>query len=106
MTDAHKWGLTVTRSETPGGHTISVAGRLSQANAPKLAGALEDDIAAGHREMVLDLSEVDYVSSAALEVLKQTSERLSQAGGRLLLSNPTPPVRVALELAGIPVAAR
>ena len=106
MTDAHKWGLTVTRSETSGGHIISLAGRLSRANAPTLAGALEDDIAAGHREIVLDLSGVDYASSAALEILKHTSERLSQAGGRLVLSDPTPPVRVALDLAGIAAAPR
>ncbi|HTL46063.1 MAG TPA: STAS domain-containing protein [Vicinamibacterales bacterium] len=99
MTDAHRWGLTVTRSGGPETVTVSVTGRVSNATSANLEEALEQ-AAAGAREVVLDLAGVDYVSSAGLQVLARASERLAGSGGRLVLAAAQPPVRVALELAG------
>ena len=85
----------------PRGATIALTGRVSHANAPNLAAALDAAVSAGHREIVVDLGETDYVSSAGLEVLARASERLAALGGRLVLAAARPPVRIALELAGI-----
>ena len=101
MTDAHKWGLTVARSEGSGPSAFVLTGRISLTTAPQLEQALDAAVAAGTREIVVDLAGVDYVSSAGLKVLARTAERLTALGGRLVLAAPQPPVRVALELAGI-----
>ncbi len=50
--------------------------------------------------MVLDLSQVDYLSGAALSVLERLATEIAGRGGRLVLRNPAIPVRVALELSG------
>jgi anti-anti-sigma factor len=101
MTDARKWGLTATRSGAAGPATIALTGRISHANAPSLAEALDAAVAAGNREIVVDLAGVDYVSSTGLEGLRRISERLTALGGRLVLAAAQPPVKIALELAGI-----
>jgi anti-anti-sigma factor len=57
-------------------------------------------LAAGVMNVVLDLSCVDYLSSAALETLERMSRDLASTGGRLILRAPADPVRIALELSG------
>jgi anti-anti-sigma regulatory factor len=54
----------------------------------------------GVLDLVLDLSCVDYLSSAALEALERLSRDLAGKGGRLILRAPADPVRIALELSG------
>jgi len=105
MTDAQTWGLTVARSGGPESVTVTLTGRVSHANSASLENAIEE-ARAGARELVLDLAGVDYVSSAGLQVLTRASERLSGSGGRLVLAAAQPPVRVALELAGLEFSAR
>ena len=51
--------------------------------------------------MVIDLSGVDYLSSAALKVFKALADRLSEKGGRLRLRAPSVAARLALELSGL-----
>jgi anti-anti-sigma regulatory factor len=51
-------------------------------------------------DLVLDLSCVDYLSSAALESLERMAQDLAGKGGRLTLRAPADPVRMALELSG------
>jgi anti-anti-sigma factor len=62
-----------------------------------LAAAIEQ----GTRRLVLDLSGVDYVSSAGLLALHTLLGRLVGAGGHLVICGLTPPVRIAFELSGM-----
>jgi anti-anti-sigma factor len=101
MTNRDTWGLDVTRSTDGESALVTLAGRLSGANAPRLAEAHDQAIAGGQRRIVLNLQGVDYISSAALEVLADAVARLTAAGAALVLTGAQPPVRIALELAGI-----
>jgi anti-anti-sigma factor len=105
MTDVHNWGLTATRSGGPEIVTVRLTGRVSNATSANLEAALNQAVA-GAREVVVDLAGVDYVSSAGLQVLARASERLAGSGGRLVLAAAQPPVRVALELAGLEFTSR
>lgn len=69
---------------------------------PDLASALSDAIASGDRRIVLDLNGLDYISSAGVMALEITAARLRTEGRELVLRGPTPPVRLALVLAGFP----
>jgi anti-anti-sigma factor len=51
--------------------------------------------------VVIDLSGVDYLSSAALKVFAMLGERVAADGGRLRLRAPSIAARLALELAGL-----
>lgn len=101
MKEQPRWGLTL---QQPGDGTmtaVAVRGRLSRANAPRLVQAIETAMAAGERQITLNLKGVDYVSSTALQVLGELATRLQALGGGLVLTDVQPPVRIALELAGL-----
>ncbi|MDX2080349.1 MAG: STAS domain-containing protein [Terrimicrobiaceae bacterium] len=50
--------------------------------------------------VVLDMSGVDYVSSAGLRAILQLLKRFQSAGGRLHLAALQPPVREIFEISG------
>jgi anti-anti-sigma factor len=100
MTQESRWGLTV-RPAGAESEAVAVRGRLSRANAPRLVEAVESAIAAGKRQITLDFRGVDYVSSTGLQALGELSARLEALGGGLVLTEVQPPVRIALELAGL-----
>lgn len=81
---------------------IAAEGRLGAATAPTLAERLADAIADGNRRILLDLKGLDYISSAGILALEAVAARLRTDGGTLIVCRPTPPVRLALELAGCP----
>jgi anti-anti-sigma factor len=81
---------------------IEVGGRLAAATAPQLTAALASAIAGADHRIVLDLKGLDYISSAGVLVLETAAARLRSDGRALVLSGPTPPVRLALTLAGFP----
>ena len=101
MIEEPRWGLTLRQPAEPGTTTMAVRGRLSRANAPRLVEGVEAAVAAGERQIALDLRGVDYVSSTALQVLSELAARLEALGGGLVLTDVQPPVRIALELAGL-----
>ena len=57
-------------------------------------------VAGGALDLVIDLSGVDYLSSAALRVLESFAEGQARRGGRLTLRAPSPAARLSLELSG------
>jgi len=83
----------MTRSEDG---TIRLKGRFDAAQVEKHAAAFEG-IASS---CILDLSELDYISSAGLGVLFATHKRLTDAGGALKLVNLKPYIRELFDIAG------
>jgi anti-anti-sigma factor len=94
-----RWELRVTSAETQDGVRIAAAGRLSAATAPRLVEALVAAIEVGKRRIVLDLSGLDYISSAGILAIQAAGARVEAEGGALTVENAQPPVRVALDLA-------
>jgi anti-anti-sigma factor len=77
----------------------SVSGRIGHASARAMAEAIEGS--PRPRRLVVDLSGVDYVSSAGVDVLATAAKRCKAGGGILVLAVLTDPVRLALDLAGL-----
>lgn len=94
------WGLSVAQRRTENEAILLLEGRLGHTTVPELEAAARQLIADGVSNLVLDLSQVDYLSSAALGVIERLSGDLGGRGGRLTLRDPAVPVRVALELSG------
>lgn len=80
---------------------VSPAGRLGSSGSGDLIEALVTTMAGGHPKIVLDLSGVDYLSSAGLYALEMVQGRMHQEGGELALCGVTEPARLALDLAGL-----
>ncbi len=58
---------------------------------------------AGERpRIIVDLSEVDFMSSIGIRMLMLTAKSVATRGGKMVLLNPNPDVRSVLEITGIP----
>jgi stage II sporulation protein AA (anti-sigma F factor antagonist) len=79
---------------------IAPAGRIDTTT----SGALEDGIRrvvdGGARDLVIDFSGVDYISSAGLRVFLVLAKRFRDLQGRLVLCTMPEPVRQVFHLAG------
>ena len=94
------WRLTSTAVVENGTTVLILEGRLGQATAGELMAAAGPLAGDGARDLVIDLSGVDYLSSAALKVLESLAAGQASRGGRLTLRAPSPAARLSLELAG------
>ena len=63
--------------------TMAVSGRLDTTTAPELDAALKE-VLPGVKELVLDFSALDYISSAGLRVLLSTQKIMSKQGSMKL----------------------
>ena len=80
---------------------LEVAGRLGHASADRLTAALAAAIEPRPRGLILDLEQVDYISSAGLLAIDLAGQQLAAAGGALVLCALPEPLRIAFELAGL-----
>ncbi|GAB4555162.1 MAG: STAS domain-containing protein [Anaerolineae bacterium] len=80
---------------------IEVSGRVDSTNATKLGESLNEQIDAGRTQLVMDLSHVEYISSAGLREIVSAAKKVRAAGGDLRLASLSPKVKDVLELAGL-----
>jgi anti-sigma B factor antagonist len=80
---------------------INVTGRIDSATAPQLQEALNDLIEESNYKLVLDLSQVDFISSAGLWVLVNAQKKCKRFNrGEVVLANVPQRIHDALDLAG------
>jgi anti-sigma B factor antagonist len=95
------WFLAIARKdERPGATVLAVSGRLGKAVAHQLGDAIRSAIEAGNTHIVLDLSGVDYINSAGVQVVGEAAARLRELDGSLTLTGLRDAVKLALDLAG------
>jgi len=80
---------------------IVLSGRLGQAAETALTDTLAHAIDQGDVRIVLDLTEVDYISSPGLRAIASAADRCTAQRGMLVLCGVLEPVLIALELAGL-----
>ena len=80
---------------------VEVKGRVDSSNAADLGSALSERISKGALNVVVNLSQVDYMSSGGLRELVAGLKRVKKDGGDLRLAEPSNRVREVLELAGL-----
>ncbi len=82
---------------------LEVAGRIDSTTATQLGDMLNEVIDDGRNRLVLDLENVEYMSSAGLRELVSALKRVTNLAGTgdLRLANPSDRVREVLELAGL-----
>jgi len=79
---------------------IGPVGRVDSVSSAELERVVVSRIDAGERRVVMDLSGVEYISSAGLRVLLMAAKRLKAPPAALALCGLGPSVRTVLELAG------
>jgi len=78
----------------------SVGGRVDSANAASFEKELLGLFDTPPTRILLDLSALDYISSAGLRVVLMAAKRAKQTQGRLVLCGMQPHVREVFEISG------
>ncbi len=86
--------------ETAGKALIArIDGRLDSSSAPGIEAELVKQAATG-TDLLLDLGELDYISSAGLRVVLIVAKQLKQAGKSFVLVGLKPHIRDVFEISG------
>jgi anti-anti-sigma factor len=80
---------------------VTPSGRLDEAHAGQLAMLLNEQLEAGHHWLVVNMEEVDFISSAGLKTLVSVWQRARDQKGELVLTALKPRVREVLEMIGL-----
>ena len=80
---------------------MSVSGRVDSSTAPELESQLTKVVDGGQYHIVLDLKDVEYMSSAGLRAMVSTLKKVKRVNGDLRLANPSARVEEVLRLAGL-----
>lgn len=80
--------------------TIAIEGKLSVATSPDLEKEISS-LPATVSDFTLDLSDLEYISSAGLRVLVSSQKLMSKREGTLMLMHPTDEVYDIFEMTGL-----
>ncbi len=75
-------------------------GRLDSASAPMRERELQELLGAGHASLVIDLTDLSYLSSAGLRVLLVAAKGCRASGGQAVLVGPQESVTQVLQMSG------
>ena len=92
--------LRIDESHSGNATIVSLKGRLDASSSPSAETALSRLIESGERQIVVDMSELDYISSAGLRVMLASLKRLRDDSGRLVLVGLKPQIQNVFEIAG------
>jgi anti-sigma B factor antagonist len=80
---------------------IVIAGRVDSSNYTELDAVLQDSVANSRYNLVVNLAEVEYLSSAGLRSLVGGKRDCKEKGGDLCIAEPSERVQEVLNLAGL-----
>jgi anti-anti-sigma factor len=80
---------------------VKPSGRLDSHESESFEEALRKLIEDGDNHILLDLSEINYVSSRGLRVFISTAKWAQSAGGRLAVCSPQGEVKKVLDMTGL-----
>lgn len=75
--------MEISTREQDGCLVVGVAGRLDTDTAAEFERHCSEAIVAGHHRLVLDLAQLEYISSAGLRAILATAKRVKPHGGGL-----------------------
>ena len=79
---------------------VSIAGSIDALTADQVTGCIDERISSGEKYLVLDLSEVEFMSSAGLRVILGAMKETRQQGGDLYLAGAQAGVDRVLKMSG------
>lgn len=79
---------------------ISLKGRLDAVTAPDFDKKLESLLSEGENVLIINFSELEYISSAGLRSILVSAKQLKANGGRMLLAELMGPVKEVFEISG------
>jgi anti-sigma B factor antagonist len=84
--------------KTTGAVTVKLTGSLDTATAPELERQLGPVLATGVKDLVYDLANLKFISSAGLRVFSTTRKQLKERGGQASFINMQPQIQEVFEI--------
>lgn len=94
--------FTIQRSTLDALTVLSLEGYLDAHTAPDFENAVQQEIDAGHHQLIVNCERLNYISSAGLGVFMSFLEEIRGAGGDIKICGPSPKVLQVFELLGFP----
>ncbi|GAB2729938.1 STAS domain-containing protein [Melaminivora jejuensis] len=94
------FAMSIATEATPSAHIVTLQGQLNSANAASVEADILGLVDGGARQLVLNFSPLDYISSAGLRVVLVLAKRLKAEGGKLVLFGMQPHVREVFDISG------
>lgn len=79
---------------------IRLKGRLDAASSPQLEKKITSIIDSGHFKLILNMAEVEYLSSAGMRLMLSASKKLKHLEGKVVACNMTEDVMDVIRMAG------
>lgn len=92
--------MEITERRTADVVTLSLSGKLDTTTAKTFEAKILALIESGERRFVVDLAQLEYVSSAGLRVFILAAKRLNSANGKIVLCALKDPVKEVFDIAG------
>jgi anti-anti-sigma factor len=92
--------MEITERRTGDVVTLSLSGRLDATTAKTFEARILAKIESGDRRFIIDLAQLDYISSAGLRVLVLAAKRLDGGKGKIVLCSLKGPVREVFDIVG------
>jgi anti-sigma B factor antagonist len=80
---------------------VAVAGEVDMSTGSRLREAVADQLAAGHRRLLLDLTGVTFLDSTALGILVGTRKKAAESGGEMRVACADPRMLRLLTVTGL-----
>ena len=93
--------MEITRIPTAGALELRIRGRLDGYWADHLQQSLAETLREGHDRIRLELSDVQFMSSAGIAVIMKCHKQLQRIDGSLVVIRPSPQVRTVLQITGL-----
>ncbi|MHB8452343.1 MAG: anti-sigma factor antagonist, partial [Mycobacteriales bacterium] len=94
-------GFAVSVGFVGAGAVLGVRGEVDICSAPELAAIVTGVIDRGHRRIVLDLAECDFMDASGLQVIADVAKQLAVSGEELIIRAPSVMVRRILAITGL-----
>ena len=92
--------MTIAIEPTDKAHIIALQGQVNSSNAATVETEVLSVVSQGAKNVLLNMTELSYISSAGLRVVLVLAKRLKQAGGKLVIYGMQPHVREVFDISG------
>ena len=92
--------MEITERRTADIVTLSLSGRLDTTAAKTFEAKILAQIESGDRRFIVDLAQLDYISSSGLRVFVLAAKRLDSGNGKIALCSLQDPVREVFDIVG------
>jgi anti-anti-sigma factor len=79
---------------------VSIAGSIDASTADHITSFVDERISSGEKHLVIDLSEVEFMSSAGLRIILGALKEIRKQEGNLYLAGPQAGVERVLKMSG------